>query len=64
MMGIVDDAKANFSSAEEYMISLAFGSGLYMFLMNDRSISAALDFMVKSTAFLLRGDLADIRWKE
>ena len=64
MMAIVDDAMANFSSAEEYMISLAFGSGLYMFLMNDRSISAALDFMVKSTAFLLRGDLADIRWKE
>lgn len=64
MLAIMDDAKANFSSAEEYMLSLAFGSGLYMFLMDDRSISSGLEFMLQTTAFLLHGDIADIRWKE
>lgn len=61
---ITDAAKECFSSAEEYMLSLAFGSALYMFMVDSRSISSGEDFLLKSVAFMLQGDLADIRWKQ
>lgn len=64
MTAIIDDAKASFSSAEEYMLSLAFGSAFYMFMEDDRSIPSATDFLLRMSAFIIHGDLADMRWKE
>lgn len=64
MSAMMDDVKASFSSTEEYMLSMAFGSALYMFMEDERSIPSAIDFLLKSSAFIIHGDLGDIRWKE
>ena len=64
MAAMMDDVKASFSSTEEYMLSMAFGSALYMFMEDERSIPSAIDFLLKSSAFIIHGDLGDIRWKE
>ena len=62
MLALSDRAKKSFSNWEEYMRSLIFGAGLYMFIMQEWSISAAGKFMIKMMPFLLESDLADIAW--
>lgn len=62
MRNLSDTAKRNFSSWEEYMISLIFGAALYMFITDEWSISSASDFVSTMLPILLQGDLAELQW--
>ena len=62
MLTLSDTAKRNFSSWEEYMLSLIFGAALYMFVTDEWSISGAAGFISTLTPVLLQSDLADVRW--
>ncbi len=62
MMYIADFARENFSSFEEYIISLCFGCGTYEFFFDDWSVKGAMKFMEDMLPFLLKGDLPYIRW--
>ena len=63
MLALSDKARKSFSSWEEYMRSLIFGAGLYMFISEEWSISAAGKFMINMMRFLLESDLADVVWR-
>lgn len=63
MLVLSDKARKGFSSWEDYMLSLIFGAGLYMFIMEEWSISAAGKFVLNMLPFLLNGDLADVVWR-
>lgn len=64
MMVFRDAAVENFSSWEEYMRSLIYGCGLYMynFDMDESGIAGAIDFICMLTPMLLNSDLADSEW--
>ncbi len=63
MLMLTDQARENFSSFEEYMLSLVFGSGVYMFHIDDWGIVSAMNFMKTMVTFLIKGDLPFIKWK-
>lgn len=63
MIMLTDQARENFSSFEEYMRSLAFGCGVYMFHTDGWAIVSAIEFMENMMPFLLNGDLVDAKWK-
>ncbi len=62
MMMLTDLAQANFSSFEEYLLSLAFGCGVYMFHIDEWSIAEAMKFMRQMMPLLLQGDLPYVKW--
>lgn len=62
MLYISDEARKNFSSFEEYMLSLAFGSGVWEFHFSNWNISSAIKLMVRFMPLLLGGDLPYIKW--
>ena len=62
MLSLSDTAKKSFSSWEEYMRSLIFGAGLYMFVQDEWSISDASSFVSMLTPALLNSDLAEVKW--
>ncbi len=64
MLLLTDLAQANFSSFEEYLLSLAFGCGVYMFHMDEWSIVEAMTFMRRMMPLLLQGDLPRMSWKK
>lgn len=59
-----DAAVEHFSGWEDYMCSLIYGCGLYMFNFNmdENSISEAIDFICMMAPMLLNSDLADTEW--
>lgn len=61
MMYLHDLARENFSSFEEYLLSLAFGAALFMFNIQRLNIIAAIDFLAR-TAPQLMLDLPDLKW--
>ena len=64
MMSLTEEAKAKFSSQEEYITSLVFGCGLYMFMMDECSIDSGVKFLCQMATFILNGDLPHILWKK
>lgn len=54
MKMLTDMAQDNFSSFEEYTLSLAFGSGVYMFHIDEWNIVSATSFMVQMMPLLLQ----------
>lgn len=61
-MYIREAAQQNFSSFEEYLLSLAFGCGVYMYDCNDWSIVSAMEYMRNMMPLLLNGDLPRVKW--
>lgn len=66
MMVFRDAAVENFSGWEEYMRSLIYGCGLYMynFDMDESGVAGAIDFICMLTPMLLNSDLADLKWNQ
>lgn len=64
MMSLTEDAKKKFSSQEEYVASLIFGCGLYMFMIDECSIESAAKFLSQMATFVINGDLPHILWKK
>lgn len=64
MMMLTEQAQANFSSFEEYMLSLAFGCGVYMFHLDRWNIGGAMEFMRQMVPMILHGDLPHIKWRK
>lgn len=62
MIYLRDAAKKNFSSVPEYLRSLVFGSGVYMFSADDWSIKSGMEFMKQMIVLLLNGDLPHVKW--
>lgn len=62
MLYISDGARKFFSSFEEYMISLAFGCGVWEFHFSNWNISSAMKYMRNMMPLLLGGDLPYIKW--
>lgn len=62
MLALSDTAKRNFSSWEEYMLSLIFGAALFMYVTDEWSIPGAADFVSSLAPLLVRSDLAEVRW--
>ena len=62
MLALSENAKNSFSSWEEYMRSLIFGAGLYMFSIDQWSISGAAKFVSRMAPLLISSDLADVIW--
>lgn len=62
MLYISDEARKNFSSFEEYMLSLAFGCGVWEFHFSNWNISSAIKLMSNFMPLLLSGDLPCIKW--
>ncbi len=63
MLALSDTAKANFSSSEEYLRSMLFGSVMYAFDADDWNIGGAVETMGRMLDLLLQSDLPDIKWK-
>ncbi|MDE6733555.1 MAG: DUF1266 domain-containing protein [Oscillospiraceae bacterium] len=63
LLTLADAARENFSSWNEYMRSLLCGAALYMFNMDNFSISGAMEFMNNMFLFLMNSDLPDVEWK-
>lgn len=63
MMAILEEAKNNFSSMEEYMMSLTFGSAVYMFMVDDHCVNSASKFLAQMSKYILNSDLPHIIWK-
>lgn len=64
MLALTDLARENFSSFEEYLLSLAFGCGVLMFHIDQWSIKSAIEFINNMMPLLLHGDLPKLKWKE
>lgn len=63
MLMLTDQAREEFSDFEEYMRSLIFGCGVYMFHIDRWDINGAVDFMKMITPMLLDSDMAYIKWQ-
>lgn len=55
-------AKGSFPSFEEYLASLVIGSGMFMFIEDDRSIKSAIKFIDQNMPLVLEGDVPDLMW--
>ncbi len=64
MMLLTEQAQANFSSFEEYLLSLAFGCGVYVFDIDGWNIVGAMDYLRHMLPLLVHGDLPYIRWRK
>lgn len=64
MLMLTDQACEEFSDFEEYMRSLIFGCGVYMFHIDRWDVKGAIEFMNMILPMLLKGDMPVIRWKE
>lgn len=62
MLMLTDQARDSFSGFEEYMRSLAFGCGVYMFHTGKWDINGAMEFIRMIMPMLLNGDMPYIRW--
>lgn len=63
MLMLTDQAREQFSDFEEYMRSLIFGCGVYMFHTGNWDINGAMDFMKMIMPMLLKSDLPYIQWQ-
>lgn len=64
MMSLTEEAKAKFNSTEEYVTSLIFGCGLYMFMIDDCSIDSGVKFLCQMATYILHGDLPHVLWRK
>lgn len=62
MSALMNAAKENFVSFEEYMISLVMGCGFFMFISENCSIKSAIGFMNTTLPMILSSPLAEIKW--
>ncbi len=62
MKALMEYAKENFASFEEFMISYIMGCGFYMFLTGNCSIKQATGFMNMIMPMLLQSPLNTIKW--
>ncbi len=63
MADLIKLAREKFSSFEEYLMSLIFGYGTYMFHFDDWNIRGAVKYMDGMLPLLIHGDLPHIKWK-
>lgn len=63
MLMLTDQAREEFSDFEEYMRSLIFGCGVYMFHIDHWNIKGAMEFMNMIMQMLLKSDLPYIKWQ-
>lgn len=63
LLTLGEAARTSFSSWDEYMRSLLCGAALYMFSIDNFSISGAMEFAKNMFMFLMNSDLADVEWK-
>lgn len=63
LLTLGDAAVKNFSSWNEFMRSLLCGAALYMFNIDNFSISGAVEFTKNMFHFLMNSDLPDTEWK-
>ncbi len=61
MLYLHDLARESFSSFEEYMLSLAFGASLFMFVAERMNLISAIDYLAK-TALELYVELPKLHW--
>ncbi len=59
-----DFAKRCFSAFDEYLTSLVLGSGLFVFLEDNRSIKSAISYINSIMPIVLLGDAPDIMWNK
>ena len=64
MMSLTEEAKNKFASQEEYVASLIFGCGLYMFMIDECSIESGAKFLSQMAVFVINGNLLHILWKK
>lgn len=57
-----DLAREYFTSFEEYILSLGYGSAFFMFKLDRLNIISAIDHMARNAPLLLHGDLPDLEW--
>ena len=57
-----DLAKRCFSDFDEYLTSLVLGSGMFMFLEDNRSVKSAIKYIDTVMPLVLEGDVPDIIW--
>lgn len=62
MITLSDSAKKSFAGWEEYMRSLIFGAVLYIFSIDEWSISSASQFLSNMAPMLINSDLPDVVW--
>lgn len=55
-------AKKCFSGFDEYLTSLVLGSGMFMFLEDDRSVKSAIKYIDTIMPLVIQGDVPDIMW--
>ncbi len=58
----MDIAKQCFSDFDEYLTSLVLGSGMFMFLEDNRSVKSAIKYIDTVMPLVLQGDVPDIMW--
>lgn len=58
----MNEAIKRYSSWEEYLKSVVFGAGFFMFFSEDFNIVKSIDFMQTITSTLLKSDIAKKEW--
>lgn len=64
MLLMTDKARENFSSFEEYMLSLIFGGGAYMFHSGGGNVRGAIEYMSGILPYLVTEELTKYKWKD
>lgn len=62
MGALLNAAKESFSSFEEYVKSLIFGGGFFMFLAENFNIKSSIAFMENLLTMLVNSPLSEIKW--
>lgn len=62
MGALLSAARENFTSFEEYVISMVFGSGFFMLLAENFNIKSAIEFMENQLILLTNSPLSEIKW--
>lgn len=64
MKSMANYAKENFSSFDEYLVSLVLGGATFMFFENNRSVKSSIDYINELMPLILESDLPDIMWNK
>lgn len=64
MMLMAQKARENFSSFEEYMRSLIFGGGAYVFHTGGGKVQSAVEYMSGVLPYLTTEELTKYKWKD
>ncbi len=62
VMELTDEIKKRYSSWREYLISYIFGSGMFLFCLNEYNIVSAMDFVSSVAENLLNSDIYKYKW--